>query len=303
MPFISNITSHDKLRLLISGLSNTGKTTSLLTFIYGYSDYTDIEQRLDAIAYADEQSKHMVMISCPGETGHRSLITNTAHVTSYYDEREQGERETSAHLSAHIMEEFKELFIATVKNKPDILALDGIPGLWKHWMNCASDGDYFAGLDLSKSGDGGKYRAAALHSRTHNVFDYFIDQLYKCPIPLVICTTREEWEGGQRESDRAGGLEATRYLWPNIPGSMAREVVGKFDARISARLESRCLHSGCEDSRMAIDHYIWQFHPRGDVQGVGIKGLKLNKRMRDVPYIHQYAPDLMDLITQFSQRG
>ena len=303
MPFTLNTSPHRKFRLLISGLSQSGKTTSLPTFIYGPYLYTDLDQQGDAMSYALEQGKHMVIISCPGETGHRSLLVNTAHVTSYYDESEQGEKESSAGFSAHIMEEFKQLLITVVKNKPDILALDGIPGLWYHWMNDVTNGDYFAGIDLALNPDTQRpvqFRSASFHSRTHNVFRDFIDKIYKCSVPLVICTTREDWEAGTKEGDGPGRVDAVRYLWPNIPGKMGKEVPGWFDARVSARLESRCLHSGCPDSKGAIDHYIWQFCPRGDVQGVGIKGLKVTNDMKRCPYIHQNGQVLLSFIEQFS---
>ena len=86
---------------------------------------------------------------------------------------------------------------------------------------------------------------------------------------------------------------------------MAKAVVGRFDARVSARIEKRCLYTdpdtklpNCEDD--GKDHYVWQFLPRGDVQGVGIKGLKISRSMKDRPWIHQNWDDLKELIEIFS---
>lgn len=302
MPFVKLPPRFDRFRLLISGFSQTGKTHSLATFIYGPYDYRDPAQQADALAYAAGQQKHMVILECPGETGHRTLLPNNDYMTSYYLETAPGEDINSASWSQHTMMEFQKLYTQVVKDKPDFLALDGIPGLWHHWMNSISQGEYLSAVDMDinpATGQRVQYRAAKLHNRTHTTFDNFIDKLYRCHVPYVICTTREEWESGTAEGERPGDIGATRYLWPNVPGKMAKEIVGKFDARLSARLEALCYHADCRYKKERQLHHVWQFYPKKDVQGVAIKGLHLTENMKRTPWIHQNYADLQALLETF----
>ena len=284
MPYVSKTSANDKFRLLISGFPNTGKTTSLATFCSGlYSDKT------------------MVILSCPGEFGIRSLPVDIPNLTAVYYEPTEGEDINSAEWSRHALNSFDEVTSDVIKSKPDVLAIDGIHSLWSHLMNRATDGEYLKGVDLNinpKTGRAVQYRAARYYSLAHASFGQYIAGLYSQAIPLVIATTWEEWEAGTTESQKPGDIEATRYLWPAVPGSMAKAIVGKFDARVSARIERRCLHTDCEDA--GSDHFVWQFLPRGDVQGVGVKGLKINRVMKEKPWIHQNWGDLRELMEIFS---
>ncbi|MGL5935458.1 MAG: hypothetical protein ACRCZI_07520, partial [Cetobacterium sp.] len=112
-------------------------------------------------------------------------------------------------------------------------------------------------------------------------------------------TTWEEWEAGSGDNPTATGapITAKRYLWPAIPGLMSKQIVGRFDARLSCQREVKCLHGkACEDYRNNEPHFVWQFLPKGDVAGVGIKGLrKISKQMKETPYIHQSYVALKEL--------
>lgn len=303
MPYIKHTSDFSKFRLLISGFSNSGKTRSAQTFIYGSHDYFDPDSQEAAIEYASDC--HMVIIECPGEVGHRSLPPDTPHITSYYYETSEGENVTDAKWSKEALQQFDAVYKeATAFDKPDILFIDGLHELWKHLMNRATLGDYLAGVDLNlnpNTGNNDPYRSAKFYNQTHNAFGQYLAALYHSSIPLIVCTTWEEWESGRiGESERQQGIQAQKYLWPAIPGTMAKGVVGRFDGRVSARLEKRCLHKDCSDMKENIDHYVWQFLPKNDVMGVGIKGLKVNKAMSERPWIHQDWSKLQQLIKQFS---
>jgi len=157
-----------KTRLLISGLPNSGKTTSLPTFIYGPYDYTEPEQAEQAIAYA--AGRHMVILTCPGEFGVKSLPVNAPHITSLYYETEEGEDTNSVNWSNAALDGFFAAYQDTVKQKPDVLVLDGIHCLWSHWMNRTSNGEFLDGVNMSVNPETNRvdrYRPASFYSRTH----------------------------------------------------------------------------------------------------------------------------------------
>jgi len=290
-------TTTDKFRLLISGFSNTGKTTCLSTFLYGPYDITDEDQYANALEYAS--GKSMVIIECPGEAGQRSLPDNTDQLTSYSNVVAEGEDSTTAAWSAEALDDFLALNIEVIKNKPDILVWDGLHWLYNHMLNRASDGEFLAGMDMDTNPQTGRtvqYRAAKFYNRARHTFGQALAALYSSPVPFVVATIWEKWEEVSTDSERPD-INKTRYLWPDIPGEMATRVVGLFDARVSARLERRCLHKDCNEKDL---HYVWQFLPKNDVMGVGIKGLKVTKSMRERPWIHQRYSDLKDLIDAFT---
>lgn len=300
MPFISSSTVN-KSRYLLSGFSQSGKTTSLITFLYGSNDYWSDTEHAAAVEYAG--GKKMVALVCPGETGVKALPPNTEHFTRYYYESRSSEDITKVEWSINVLREFEALTKQVLKDKPDILAVDGGHNLWDHMMNRTTSGEYLAGMNLNENADGKAepYRAARFYSQAHKAFGQYLSGLYTSQIPLVIVTTLEAWEAGKGEnpSKKSEGFDAPRYLWPAIPGEMAKMIVSKFDARLSARLEPRCYYGEeCEHTKEKALHHVWQFYPRGDVAGVGIKGLKVTKKMEKTPYIHQSYEDLQWLITR-----
>lgn len=298
MPFISSPSSK-KYRYLLSGFSNSGKTTSLISFLYGDNDYWSDEGHDAAVSYAD--GKSMVALACPGEFGVNSLPPNTESFTKHFYEMRPGENINDVKWSMQVLREFDVLTASIIKERPDILAVDGLQNLWAHIMNRTTDGDYLAGrsININAKGDVDPFISARFYSQAHTAFGQYISALYTSTVPVVVCTTLEEWEAGAGEAPtaKAAGYEVKRYLWPALPGLMAKQIVSKFDGRLSARLEQKCLYGKkCPDTAHTDLHHVWQFYPRGDVQGVGIKGLKITKAMKEVPYIHQSYPELQQLI-------
>jgi hypothetical protein len=305
MPYIKRgIERFSRFRLLISGFSNTGKTHSLASFLYGPYDIRNPEQRDAAYEYASTQQKSMVILECPGEVGHRTLLPDNEFMQSYYYQTSPDEDTKDVKWSRSAIQEFNATYTAVTNSNIDILVLDGAHGLHKHMMNDITNGDFLNGLDLNlsttSSSGTDRYRAAGFYNRCHNRFGQFIHMVYSCSIPLVIVTTWEKWEEGKTDNERTS-VETPRYLWPDIPGEMARRVVGYFDARVSSRLDTRCYRGErgtivCEDDKQGNLHHLWQFYPKNEVQGVGIKGVRMTERMKERPWLHQHWDDLHDLI-------
>lgn len=297
MPMVLKTAQFSKLRILISGFSMSGKTHSLKTFIYGPHDIDDPEEHDEALAYAEQQGKHMVVLTCPGETGSRTLPDASAHITPYYYQVDDPEDISTGEWSRDALSDFFKLEKEVVRNKPDILAYDGLNGLALHQMNDITNGEFLAGVDMATAnGNKNPYRVANFYARLANTFGQTMATIYHTPVPIIICTVLEDWSTQQKESDRPKSIDAPRFLIPDIPGKMASKVVSMFDARVSARLENTCIHTKCEERRVRTNHYVWQFAPAGDVVQVGIKGLHVQKGWRSTPFIHQDWYTLKQLI-------
>lgn len=304
MPYVNRGTGEfPKFRLLLSGVTGTGKTYSLITFLYGKYDYWNEEEKSEAIEYA--AGKSMVVLVCPGETGNRSLPRNTEQFTSYYQEDSDTEDFRTVEYSKHALNEYNTLYKEIEKNKPDILFLEGGHELYNHVFNSISDGEWLTGADMSinhRTGEStDKFRAARFHDTAQKTFTNYLNMYYNSPIPFLGMTTWEEWRAAsQGEGDRPGSdatkITAKRYLWPALAGAMATKMPGKFDARLSCQLKMQCIHPGCEKSKEYQEHYVWQFLPKDDVMGVGLKGLRPSQAMEKTPYIHQTWPALQNLM-------
>lgn len=269
-------------RILISGLSNTGKTWSLRTFA--------------------EDEKSLVILSCPGETGVQSLPEDDDHITSYYfqssESNDAGPR--NVEWCRHALSEFDATYSEVVKNKPDKVFIEGVHNLYDIQFNIITDGLFFRGADLKTGGN--PYSAANYYNRAHVAFGNRLKTYYDSQVPFIGVTTWERLMGAQTGDEGGAGnridIRDDRYWWPDIPGNMALKVIGHFDARISARLEKRCVHTNCELSQQGELHHVWQFYPKGDVAGVGIKGLTITRKMAEHPWIHQTWSALQALLSR-----
>jgi hypothetical protein len=255
-------------------------------------------QHEEAIEYA--AGRKMVILTCPGEFGTRSLPIADGNIDSYSYSAPEGDDATSVTWSQHALAEFYKLSSDVIKEQPDILVIDGLHCLWEQRMNIITDGDYLRGTDLnvnSRTGNVDPYRSAKFHEQAHNSFGQYLAGLNLCSVPVIIGTTWEDWKSATTDGAKPGDIASTRYLWPDIPGKMATRIVGKWDARLSARLEKRCYHADCKDSAAGVEHHVWQVLPKNDVVGVGIKGMKkLPTKLRERPWIHQNADVLWKLI-------
>jgi hypothetical protein len=304
MPMVKRGTGEfTKFRPLLSGVTGTGKTYSLVTFLYGKYDYWNEKEQSEAIEYAS--GKSMVILVCPGETGYRSLPADTEQLESYYQENDGTEEFRTVEYSRYAMNLHNTTFKEIEKNKPDILFFDGGHELYNHIFNDISDGEWLTGADMSINQTTGeatdKFRAARFHDTAQKTFINYLNMYYNSPIPLLGMTVWEEWKAAaQGEGDRPGGVatqvNARKYLWPALAGAMSIKMPGKFDARLSCQIRSRCLHGKCEESKQSQEHHVWQFLPRDDVMGVGIKGLRVSDEMAKKPFIHQTWPDLKNLL-------
>lgn len=280
MPMVKRgVGDFKKFRLMISGRAFCGKTYSIKTFV--------------------EDGQSLAVIVCPGESGNRSLPDDGDNLVNYIYEELPGVDPHSVEWSEDALSTFQSTYKEVVKNKPDKLFIDGVHWLYAHMFNKITDGEFLTGMDMNvnpMTGRNDPYRSARFYTQAHTVFGQYLASFYACAVPFVCVTVWEDWQSGRTEGDKPGTIDSVRYLHPALPGAMATNVAGRFDARISARVEKRCLHKGCEESRQSREHFVWQFLPKNDVQGVGIKGLTPTEGMMKTPWIHQSATALFNLL-------
>lgn len=290
---------HKKFRLMISGRGDSGKTQSLSTFIYGPYDYFDPTQQADAVNYAN--GRHLVVLVCPGETGSRTLPPDTPYMTSYPFYTDTPIEKITAEQSRDYLSDFDKQLKEIRLQKPDILFLDGLHWLYRHDLNDVSNGEYLSGHDMNENDQGKQvqYRAAKFYNAVQAKFGGRLAVYYSSEVPLFGVTIWEKWEEVATADDRPD-IGNRRYLWPDISGEMAIRIVGLFDARISAKVEMRCFHKNCVHMRNNESHFVWQFLPKDDVKGVGIKGLKPTREMISRPWIHQNYHVLKSFIDSFA---
>jgi hypothetical protein len=285
MPMVKSKERSRKERYLLMGAPNSGKTYSLGTFIYGQHCYTP-GREAEALAYAGD--RNMLIIGCPGEKGLASLPVGD-HITSVRPEY------TAADRSSTIVRDFEAALneCTTGDGIPDILALDGIHSLFDYYMDVLCDGQYLTGGEYS----------SLLFGRARYQFGQLLSRLYNSKVPIIVCTVWEEWENRDDNIPMIqpkGVPPPVKVLYPALPGKAAKAVIGHFDATLRAGIEKQCMHDTCDDHKAKREHYTWQFLPKGDVKGVGIKGMAHpTPEMVQKPYMHPSYPVLKFVMEKY----
>lgn len=278
------------LRLINSGVPSSGKTTNLYTFIYGpYDIFSDDKEEVKlALKYAEESQRDMAIISCPGEKGTLSLTT-TDHVKPHIYETEDEANTTDAKWSKEAVDACVNTTEVLRKSGVDVLAIDGLHSLYEQKMNQITGGAYLNGGEFDTK----------LYGLAHGFIGDYISKVHHSRVPVIVVTTWEEWEKQPDNPAVQINKYTPQHLWPSLPGKMAKRIVGHFDGRLSCQIKTQCLHgkTGCDE--YGKEHYVWQFLPKGDVIGVGVKGLRrITKQMKETPYIHQSYESLKQLMEQ-----
>jgi len=256
MSFKTN-TTNTKHRVMLSGVPNSGKSTSLATFV--------------------SEGEKMNIVTSPGEAGAKSLLPGE-NITSYVYEVPEETNLTDIKWCQTALKETEELTLDLAQSS-DVLAFDGLHAYYNLMINVVTEGAFSKGEEFS----------ATLFGLTARRLNNFVMSLYHSKCPLIVVTCWEDWES-------SGGFDPVKFrdgntekkLWPSLVGKMSKEVVGLFDTRLSCRLEVKCLHNNCELKKDNDPHHVWQFLPRGVVAGVGIKGLtNIPNSVYKTPWIHQ----------------
>jgi hypothetical protein len=210
-------------RVLISGPPNTLKTTATMTW-----------------------PAHRQHVSYPGEKGFETIPRNDPSVTPWVWETED---KLTPHSVVQQIETLTTEILAGKHGECQTFVGDGIHKLY---------GWYFerAWMDLGQTEEtvGRAYGAA------HKAFSAYLNRVLQNPVPYVVMTV---WEGRTKDDPDNKSKQAPTHIFPDLPGEMAKRIVGEF---------SVVLYAECDppDPQSRIKAR-WQVRPAGKVWGVGAK--------------------------------
>jgi hypothetical protein len=101
------------------------------------------------------------------------------------------------------------------------LGLEGFHKLYDVYLNVATAGSFGRGEDFE----------AQRYGRAHQMASSFLRKVLSSPIEYVIVTA---WNA--READKAGERQGDAHEWPDLPGKMAKLIVGMFSLVVFSRL-------------------------------------------------------------------
>lgn len=214
-------------RVLIVGAPNTQKSTSLLTWP-GPGD----------------------IISMPGEKGHETLRGNTKH----------------------------EVYVWNIDNPETVSPVQIVRELEQCTFQCLANDKLFLGIDGLHKCFGWYYRRARLeveswsstgkmeedkknliaYNPAYDAFQLFMTRLLQSTKTYVAVTV---WEGDTK--DDPTDIRSRSHLFPDLPGKMAKWIVGEFSAVLFSEVSQ-------PDPRGHIKG-TWVSKPLGKIWGVGVK--------------------------------
>lgn len=232
---------------LISGPPNSGKTTSLVTFLEGVTrdertgTYT-IESGAERIAY----------IGFPGEQGISSFpaeaLGDHAKVWVGSDLTDPTKPVDWAAELRSVKQVTAE--ILTGKHGAfDVLALDGLHKLHALYLAVATGGESARSYDFE----------ARLYGEAWKNFMAYLHMIFRCAtIKKKVFTV---WDGREKDDPDAKDKDTQKHIFPELPGKGAKEIMGEFAVALYARV------TGVGEGA----RYEWQTRPFGKVWGCGIK--------------------------------
>ncbi len=188
----------------------------------------------------------LTILSLPGETGWATIPAGVNGLTSFVWEEAAGDPVTADSVRREI-EELTFQIIAGKHGEVKTLCLDGLHKLYPTYLNVATGGAYGRGEDFEP----------AKYAKAHAMFERFVSRVLASPVPYIICTT---WNA--KEADVEGGKVG--HQWPDLPGRMAKLIVGMFSVVVFAKVDAPMGPTGQAKG-------YWLLKPNSEVWGSSIK--------------------------------
>ena len=216
-------------RWLVNGPPNSGKT---------FSWYTLPGKAIQAITY-------------PRELGHITMPWATkagVPIKHYYWELDVAQEIDWKRLATEVEVVTREILLGK-KGPCDTFVGDGLHKLYSVMFMAECEGHPEL---VDEKLVGRKY------GNTHERFWKYIDMVLACGIPYVAMSC---WDGADKDNVLDKSKEATRHMYPDLPGQAAKQIMGKFSVVFSART------IGTGDAQM----FRFQTRAGGDTRGAGVK--------------------------------
>ncbi len=202
MPFVQLADYNDpkwtrlRRRVLLTGQPNSGKTTSLLTFL------ETTETRMAYLAYPDEHG----VVSLP--------LPHPQIAAFVWEEKDPHKRLAWANTWQDV-ETVTADILAGRYGKIDVFAGDGLHKLHFVALCKATKGEAAVTLDFD----------AILYAEASRLFTGYLHRVLRSEIGLVVFTV---WEGWEKENPYAKDKNTTKHIFPALPGKLAKEIMGEF---------------------------------------------------------------------------
>ena len=213
-------------RLLNMGPPNSGKSESLITW---------------------PRPAH-VLVS-PGEQGDDTLPRGIEDFRLHLWEDDPISKTSSASIVTQV--ETLAWEILGGKHGPVTSFLfEGIHKYYDYILDWLTGGAYFKGEEFEPK----------LYARSHEHFKYFVQRVNASPVKYVAFTC---WDG--KEPDEPGTKGGPSHVYPDLPGKMAKRIMGEFSVVVYSQVEWHMRQPGKKAPA------YWQLIPEGKVWGAAVK--------------------------------
>ena len=194
--------------------------------------------------------------SYPGERGDATIPRNRPGVTPHlWSESEAGKkpwlpRPTPSGTIVQLLEQRTFEILGGKYGEIRTFAGDGIHKYYSYVLDYVTAGAFFRGEEFE----------ARLYARSHEHFRHYIQAVMNSPVEYVVFTC---WDG--KEADEAGAKSGPSHIYPNLPGKMAKEIMGEFGVVVYSIVD----WAARQPNKPAPAY--WQLLPEGKVWGAAVK--------------------------------
>lgn len=160
------------------------------------------------------------VVSFPGEMGWGTIPMRVPGLEHSFWEEAPSDPVTADSMRKEVEDTVFQI-IAGKHGPCKTLALEGFHKLYDVYLNVATSGSFGRGDDFE----------AQRYGRAHQMAASFLRKVLSSPVEYVIVTS---WNA--KEADNPGSPGGSSHEWPDLPGKMAKLVIGMFSLVIFSKL-------------------------------------------------------------------
>jgi len=165
------------------------------------------------------------IVSFPGEMGWATIPNDVPGLKSYVWEEAPGDPVTADSMRKEVEDTVFQI-VAGKHGPCRTLGLEGFHKLYDVYLNVATAGSFGRGDDFE----------AQRYGRAHQMAASFLRKVLSSPVEYVVVTT---WNAP--EADKTGERGGSSHEWPDLPGRMAKLIVGMFSLVVFSRLTPKII--------------------------------------------------------------
>ena len=231
-------------RVAIFGPPNTLKTTAMLTWPKGKTSYGE---------------GAMVIMLYPGEKGWDTIPRDREDIIPLVWQIEDPTKVSPAQIVREV-EQTTWRALAGEYGKILTFCGDGLHKLYG-WYYLQSWLEMTALFEKSQGDSAAEAARLPAYNRAHERFSLYVTKLINSSVPWLVCSM---WEGRVKDNPDDPAKNAKRHVFPDLPGQMAKDIVGEFPSGVLYAEVT------APDPKGRVQGY-WLTKKTGDIWGVGLK--------------------------------